>query len=136
MNIRRGTKNDLENMIANNPVFEGVGTAREMAVTNEFYVMEKDGEVIFAAGVNEYWTNSGVAWALFSKGNMVPYMLSIHRAVNKFLEESCLQRIEATVVKGFEPGHRWVEMLGFEVEGYMRKYDPDGRDHLLYARIK
>jgi len=37
---------------------------------------------------------------------------------------------------GFKEGHRWIKMLGFELEGYMKAYRPDGADMLLYARIK
>jgi hypothetical protein len=29
-----------------------------------------------------------------------------------------------------------VKMLGFEREGYMRAFNPDGRDAVLYARIR
>jgi RimJ/RimL family protein N-acetyltransferase len=56
--------------------------------------------------------------------------------VVEFLDNAPYRRIEATVDVGFKQGHRWIKMLGFELEGYMRAYRPDGADMLLYARVK
>jgi RimJ/RimL family protein N-acetyltransferase len=60
----------------------------------------------------------------------------IHKAVQRFLEATEFKRVEAFVDSDFEPGHRWIKMLGFEYEGYMKNFSPLGRDCLLYSRIK
>jgi RimJ/RimL family protein N-acetyltransferase len=52
------------------------------------------------------------------------------------LETTDFKRVEAYVDANFEAGHRWITMLGFEREGYMRAFSPLGDDAVLYARIK
>jgi len=53
----------------------------------------------------------------------------------KFLKRLDARRLETYVDVGFAPGHRWVKMLGFEVEGYMKSFRPNGDDMVLYARV-
>lgn len=92
-------------------------------------------EVIGCAGVIRQWDNRAIAWALLSgvSGRSFP---RIHKAVSRFLDSTEFRRIEAFVDAEFEQGHRWVQMLGFEREGYMRAFNPDGRDAVLYARVR
>lgn len=96
---------------------------------------ERDGEVMMIAGLVPQWTNRAIAWTLISQ-NAGKHFIELHRYVDEFLENSNFDRVESMVDVGFEAGHRWMKMLGFEVEGYMRKYRPDGGDMVLYARIK
>jgi RimJ/RimL family protein N-acetyltransferase len=99
------------------------------------WTAEHDGGVIAFAGIEPQWQNRATAFALLSEsaGSHFP---AIHKAVLRFLNWAPYRRIEATVDVGFTQGHRWIKMLGFEVEGYMRAYRPDGADMLLYARVR
>ena len=72
-------------------------------------------------------------WSLIST-NAGKHMIRIHRAVLRALDTLTIPRIEAKVDREFKEGIRWIEMLGFQFEGNMRKYRME-RDHLLYARI-
>ena len=81
------------------------------------------------------WENRATAFALLSDDSG-PHFPAIHSAVVEFLDNAPYRRIEATVDVGFKQGHRWIKMLGFELEGYMKAYRPDGADMLLYARVK
>ena len=64
-------------------------------------------------------------------------MLEVHRDVKWILEDhSAIKRVELTVRSGFEPGLRWARMLGFEHEGKMKSWAPDGHDYDLFARIR
>jgi hypothetical protein len=45
------------------------------------------------------------------------------------------RRVEATGRVGFDAAHRWFSLLGFDAEGVMRGYGPDGADHVRYARV-
>ena len=47
-----------------------------------------------------------------------------------------LHRLEATVDKDFEAGCRYVEHLGFDLEGTRRNFGGPGKDFQMYARIK
>jgi RimJ/RimL family protein N-acetyltransferase len=99
------------------------------------WTVEHDGDVIAFAGIEPQWQNRAIAFALLSE-TAGAHFPAIHKAVLRFLEWAPYRRIEATVDVGFEQGHRWIKMLGFEIEGYMRAYRPDGADMLLYARVR
>jgi RimJ/RimL family protein N-acetyltransferase len=60
------------------------------------------------------------------------------KRVRSFLENSMpdtVRRIDATARADFPPAGRMLEMLGFEAEGLMKQYGPDGASHYIYARI-
>lgn len=93
-------------------------------------------EVLGCAGVMEYWEGRAVAWAILS-GNCGHRFAAIHRAVSTFLKLKDYRRLEATADCGFGPGHRWLKMLGFQLEtAVMRGYLPTGGDASMYVRGK
>ena len=107
----------------------------ELANRGLAWTAESEGRILAIAGVEPQWENRAIAFALIS-GAAGPYFWAIHSAVHNFLNSTTYRRIEATVDVGFEQGHRWIKMLGFEIEGYMKAYRPDGADMLLYARVR
>jgi len=96
---------------------------------------EVDGKIVGVAGVIPQWSNRAIAWAMIAK-DAGPHFVSIHREVRKFLIHCPFVRVEAQVDVGFPEANRWMTMLGFELEGYMRAFRPDGADMLLYARVR
>lgn len=98
-----------------------------------------NGEIIGCAGVQIQWPGVGEAWMMVST-LIEKYPLFVHRSVKKALieiqEQYQLQRIQTTVLADFETAHKWVERLGFQCEGIMRKFGPDGSDHYRYALLK
>lgn len=107
----------------------------ELANQGLAWTAESEGRILAIAGVEPQWENRAIAFALIS-GAAGPYFWAIHSAVTRFLDSTPYRRIEATVDVGFEQGHRWIKMLGFEIEGYMKAYRPDGADMLLYAKVR
>jgi hypothetical protein len=99
------------------------------------WTAEHDHRILAIAGLMPQWENRATAWALIAE-SAGTHFKAIHSAVAAFLDTAPFRRIEATVDVGFIEGHRWIKMLGFELEGYMRAYRPDGADMLLYARVK
>jgi hypothetical protein len=95
----------------------------------------KDGVILGCAGLTKQWDNRAIAWALFST-NLGREFVRIHRAAERYLAIADFKRIEAFVDANFAEGHRWIQMLGFEREGYMRSFSPNGNDAVLYARVK
>ena len=95
-----------------------------------------DGDkVLGCAGVVEHWPGRGLAWAYLDK-DIGRNMVGVHRAVKRFFEVCPVRRIEAAVDVNFDAGHRWVQMLGFELETVrMKAYRPDGGDCAMYVRI-
>jgi len=93
-----------------------------------------DDEVLAMWGAEEAWQGRVIVWALLSE-SAGQAMTVIHRHLVKFLKRLDARRLETYVDVGFAPGHRWVKMLGFEVEGYMKSFRPNGDDMVLYARV-
>jgi RimJ/RimL family protein N-acetyltransferase len=94
-----------------------------------------DGEIIASLGITPQWENRAVAWGLIGK-KARRHFVPLTKAIMRFLDLCEYRRIETPVDVGFEQGDRWAEMLGFEREGTMRAFMPDGRDCHLYARVK
>lgn len=91
---------------------------------------------IICAGVVSYWPGRGHAWA-YLDANCKREFIGVHNVVKSFLEDSSIKRIEATVDCAFEAGHRWMRLLGFELEATrMKAYTPNGVDYSLYARVR
>ena len=92
--------------------------------------------VILCGGIvttPECWI--GQAWAVLSK-DAGKHMIWINRAVKRFMEMQDLKRIEATVDEGFFAGCRWARILGFEYEGPMRGFGPNGETHLRFGWVR
>lgn len=94
-----------------------------------------DGQVMAIAGLIPIWEGRALVWALLSR-HSGPHFRSLHRRVSAFLDAQSVRRMEATVYEGFTQGHRWLRMLGFECEGLMRAYTPDGASQYLYSRVR
>ena len=63
-------------------------------------------------------------------------LLWMVKIVRNFLENSMpdtVRRIDATAREDFPQASRMLEMLGFEREGLMKSYGPDGSSHYLFA---
>ena len=71
----------------------------------------------------------------FMSDDIQPYLLSVKRKFEQLWLTNGYLRTEAIVRTGFEQGHRFIKLLGFEREGTMRKYIK-GMDYDLYARLK
>lgn len=93
-----------------------------------------DGEPLVCAGTMKQWEGRHIAWAYLAQ-NTGPHMLWITREVKKALA-GIEGRIEFTVRADFAAGHRWAEVLGFEVETLlMQGFGPDGAAHTGYVRF-
>ena len=94
-----------------------------------------DETVIAVAGVALAWPEREVAWSLLSECGPRRF-LTVHRAVQAFLDNRRTRRIEMSVDADHASARRWARMLGFQEEGLMQAYTPDGRDAILYARVR
>jgi hypothetical protein len=94
--------------------------------------------VLGFAGLIPHWQGRAVAWCVLGDGVSRRNIVAVHSAVTRGVTDAFsegIERIEMTVDADFEAGHRWARLLGFTVEGRMRRYF-NGRDHFLYARVK
>ena len=98
-----------------------------------------EGRCIGAGGVVEYWDGLGEAWALI--GPVPPHCwTSITREVNRVMEEAMAdgyRRLELHIIDGFEEGHRWARLLGFDrVDHPLRRWGPNDFTYWLYERVR
>jgi hypothetical protein len=93
--------------------------------------------VVACGGVLPIWQGRAAVWAFLGDDarRHMPYLTLFTRGV---LNRHPAHRIEATVLTGWRPAHRWVEALGFELETPkgMKSYDPQRRTMSLYARVR
>ena len=97
-----------------------------------------NGAVVGCAGLLPQWPGRAIAWALLTPQLDARQFLRAHLRVRRVIETAQrdgMRRIEASVDAAFDAGHRWALALDFAPEGLMRRFSPEGRDHLLYARI-
>jgi hypothetical protein len=108
---------------------------QQLETTDAFTAFAED-RIIAIAGVVPLSPRRGHAWALMSS-EAGRHMLPITRAINRFWNINYdYHRVEMAVKCSFEEGHRWARILGFELEApLMKRYDPQGEDYSLYARI-
>ena len=97
-----------------------------------------DGRVVGVCGIQEKWKGRGLAWALLTTGLTARDFLRAHNKVREILDLAQIQklvRVETAVLVKHEEANRWARTLGFEREGLMKKYSPEGNDAWLYARV-
>lgn len=107
------------------------------ALESEFAFAVLNGEeVVGVGGVSEIWPGRALAWT-YIDARAGKHFVELHRIVKRVLDLVPYRRIEAETPCDFPQGHRWLRMLGFELEAErMRAFRVDGGDASLYARVK
>lgn len=102
------------------------------------YTMFADKEIVACAGVMILPYNIGQAW-MIARTTIAKYKKAVYAEVTKRLteiqKEYKLVRIQALVLPEFEVAQRFVDRLGFEKEGLLKKVGPNNEDFLMYARF-
>ena len=97
----------------------------------------QDGLPLACAGAVPYWKGRAYVWSFLSVAVDWRTFPLVHTAAKDFLAGLPFRRLEASVVIGFENGHRWLKALGFEVEAPLqRKFLEDGQDTVGYVLIR
>ena len=99
------------------------------------FTLIDDDKIICCCGLCHQWEERAIVWCIMSK-YAGAYMLTITRATFNFLKLMNIRRLEAHVDPNVKEHQRWIRMLGFEFEGRMRAFAPDGRHFDLYARVQ
>lgn len=94
--------------------------------------------IMGCAGVCVLWRGVGEAWMVTT--DLAARMpLAFHRAIASRLDEVMMSmnlwRLQAIIHTEHEVSRRWVRRLGFEEEGTMQRYGPDGKDYVRFARV-
>lgn len=97
------------------------------------------GRVIFFGGVVVIWNGVGEAWSVMSdlvEHNPLAVVREIRRRIEEAFENHGLRRIQAIIADDNPRAVKLMRLAGFEVEGILRGYSPDGKDCFILGRLK
>jgi len=100
------------------------------------YIVLEGTEPIGAFGLFTIWNGVGEAWLMSSpRLNKFPvFLVKNFRQLSDEVLRRGLHRIQI-LVHNTKTLARWAETLGFEYEGFLRKYTADGQDILIYSKV-
>ena len=97
------------------------------------------GRVMVAAGLVPHWPGRAEAWATVSRFAGRRHQVMAWRrclaAIETAQRNPDFRRIEMNVQHSAPWRRRFADLLGFDLEGRMRKWHPSGQDFCLYARV-
>lgn len=115
------------------------GYAQSLDIPGMAWTALDGGKVLGCAGFSPQWEGRVIGWAVFGTDIPKTAWPRILRFIRKQFHETLAKhgrhRLEITVPFGFGAGCRLAHMLGFQVEGLMKEYGPDGSDQFLYAQV-
>ena len=99
----------------------------------------KKSHPIAVCGLRKIRDGVAEAWLVGSK-SLSNHSLFVTKSVALILLEHQevqkeFHRIQATVRADWKTANRWVKLLGFDHEGYMRQYGSNREDYIRYARV-
>jgi len=103
------------------------------------YTFLLDGKVIALAGGILLNPKVMSMWTILSddvKRCKIAFHKRIRGILSWFFRSLHLHRMHAEVRADFDMGLKWIEALGFKVEGHVRRYDEDGNDYFIYGRLQ
>lgn len=96
------------------------------------------GEIYGIVGSYRQWEGVAQLWAVFDdRAERYPMELvkTCLVLINYAKQRQELRRVSLTVRSSYTKGNRFAEVLGFDLEGRMVGFLPDGEDANLYARL-
>lgn len=106
------------------------------------YALLGRGRVLAAGGMIARWAGCAAAWMLISREAGARDILHATRRareeIDAVLAAGVFHRVEMTMLADalVHCGGAFVVRLGMATEALMRCYDPLGRDHFLFARVR
>lgn len=102
------------------------------------YTLMVDGKIMGSAGLVIIDDKKAEAWLMFSMRFYKHKTLALRILIKEFkklIAEHKFTRVQAVVPTTFFKGQRFVEWLGFQKEGVLRKYGPENEDMIMYSKI-
>lgn len=95
--------------------------------------------VVACAGVSLFWEGVGQLWMRVSDlSEQYPHALAKRAKTFVGMAESSLnlRRLQAVVLAENEVARRFICWLGFQAEGLLRNYGPEGADYIMFAKVR
>ena len=93
-------------------------------------------EIVAVTGLAPLWDGVAEAWFLPTrevKNKKLRTIRLVRKEFDAAIKRLKLRRVQAIVRSDFTDAHKLAKFLGFESEGLMHKYGPDGSDYERYA---
>lgn len=115
------------------------GMAGQLERIGPAWTLVDDGDVLACAGYGSMWTGTAEGWAIVRSDLTRLQRLRVARAfltdVPRRVKDAGLRRLQASVVADNGLALRLARRLGMSEEGYMRRYGPQGEDHIRFALV-
>ena len=115
-----------------------MGDASNLQEDNLSFTAILNNKPIVSAGMKMVWGKVAEGWVI-GTSEMLKHPITISKVIKKdfarIAKEQDIERIQTAVRKDFKTGIRFVEWLGFEREGLMKKWGFDSSDQYMYARL-
>jgi RimJ/RimL family protein N-acetyltransferase len=95
-----------------------------------------DGKPVACGGFHFLWKGTAEMWLSMGCDCKPGVVLAVKRKVGEWIRDYSLDRVQAITPASWKKGQRFLEWLGFEREGLLRKLGPNGVDQMLYARLR
>jgi hypothetical protein len=97
-----------------------------------------DGKVAACGGYAMPWEGTAEMWVAISQEfkHCPAVVVGIKRQMLEWIDDKNLTRVQATVKSDWSVGRRFLEWLGMDYEGTLRKLGPNGIDQCVYARVR
>lgn len=92
--------------------------------------------ILACGGLNIIYRGFAEAWVYLPKDAGKTSVMIVKDQLQEWIEQYQLIRVQATAMADWRNGCRFLEWLGMQYEGRMRKSSIDGRDQALYAWVR
>lgn len=102
-------------------------------------IMDDNDEPVISIGLSILWPGVAEVWT-FPNERIKKHGLWVSRMTKKFLMQSFsaynLHRVQARCLLGDNTALKWLLFFGFELEGTLYGYGPDGKDYHILAIVR
>jgi hypothetical protein len=94
------------------------------------------GEAIACGGVVTMFSTSGEIWLRLSKKAGPHAVRELKTQMYRWISELKLNRLQATGPAAWKELPRFLEWLGMQREGILRRFGPNGDDYFIYSWVR
>jgi len=107
----------------------------ERAAQHDAWTGIVNGHIIAAAGFIPMWDGVAECWFIGSD-RIQTRIKSVLKTTKQIINEVSYKRLHSNVRADWMKAIRFAEVLGFEKEGLMKKFGPEGSDYLVMGKVK
>tara|TARA_R110000868_G_scaffold330168_1_gene591101 strand:- start:59 stop:565 length:507 start_codon:yes stop_codon:yes gene_type:complete len=101
------------------------------------YTFIQDGEILLCFGISLMWRGVGEFWIMPSDSDefvSISVINHVTQMIDIIIEQFTLNRIHIQVRVANERTLCFINSLGFDKEGLMKKYGPEGGDYFMLSK--